>query len=177
MNNVVWMPKATKSLTAVVVMKPIELAEITQAILALRSGKTVLLNLTLMNQLQAQRAIDLVAGANYFMQGKQKRLNESVFLFTPSCVQLSTYPVASWVLRLWQSLPQADLIPPKLAQKLTLLSYPHWCRCPNRSRSRWLCQRHLGLRHLMNNALLLSYWDTTGRKQKNTFSEPLLITV
>ena len=95
MNNVVWMPKATKRKAAVVVMKPIELAEITQAILALRSGKTVLLNLTLMNQLQAQRAIDLVAGANYFMQGKQKRLNESVFLFTPSCVQLSTYPVAS----------------------------------------------------------------------------------
>ena len=95
MNNVVWMPKATKRKAAVVVMKPIELAEITQAILALRSGKTVLLNLTLMNQLQAQRAIDLVAGANYFMQGKQKRLNESVFLFTPSCVQLSTYPVPS----------------------------------------------------------------------------------
>jgi cell division inhibitor SepF len=95
MNNVVWMPKATTRLAAVVVMKPIELAEITQAILALRSGLIVLLNLTLMNQLQAQRAIDLVAGANYFMQGKQKRLNESVFLFTPSCVQLSTYQVAS----------------------------------------------------------------------------------
>ncbi len=89
------MPIATTRLAAVVVMKPIELAEITQAILALRSGLIVLLNLTLMNQLQAQRAIDLVAGANYFMQGKKKRLNESVFLFTPSCVQLSTYQVAS----------------------------------------------------------------------------------
>ncbi len=95
MNNVVWMPNATTRLAAVVVMKPIELAEITQAILALRSGLIVLLNLTQIDSKQAQRAIDLVAGANYFMQGKQKRLNESVFLFTPSCVQLSMYQAAS----------------------------------------------------------------------------------
>lgn len=95
MNNVVWMPTATTKKAAVVVMKPYKLAEITQAILALRSGKTMVLNLTQMDSEQAQRAIDLVTGANYFMQGKQKRLNESVFLFTPSCVQLSTYPVPS----------------------------------------------------------------------------------
>lgn len=94
-NNVIWMPTATTLKAAVVVIKLYDLAEITQAIQALQSGKTVVLNLTGIDSKQAQRAIDLVAGASYFMQGKQKRLNESVFLFTPSCVQLSMYPAAS----------------------------------------------------------------------------------
>ena len=39
---------------------------------------------------QAQRAVDFVAGGTYAIDGHQERIGESIFLFTPSCVQVST---------------------------------------------------------------------------------------
>jgi len=48
------------------------------------------LNLTIMDPDQAQRAVDFVAGGTYAIDGHQERIGESIFLFTPSCVQVST---------------------------------------------------------------------------------------
>jgi cell division inhibitor SepF len=39
---------------------------------------------------QAQRAVDFVAGGTYALDGHQERIGESIFLFTPSCVQVRT---------------------------------------------------------------------------------------
>jgi cell division inhibitor SepF len=39
---------------------------------------------------QAQRAVDFVAGGTYAIDGHQERIGESIFLFTPNCVQVST---------------------------------------------------------------------------------------
>ena len=39
---------------------------------------------------QAQRAVDFVAGGTFAIDGHQERIGESIFLFTPSCVQVST---------------------------------------------------------------------------------------
>ena len=60
-----------------------------QAIQALRERKSVVLNLTIMDPDQAQRAVDFVAGGTYAMDGHQERIGESIFLFTPNCVQVS----------------------------------------------------------------------------------------
>jgi len=49
----------------------------------------VVLNLTMMDPDQAQRAVD-VAGGTYAMDGHQERIGESIFLFTPICVQVTT---------------------------------------------------------------------------------------
>jgi cell division inhibitor SepF len=48
------------------------------------------LNLTMMEPDQAQRAVDFVAGGTYAMDGHQERVGESIFLFTPICVQVTT---------------------------------------------------------------------------------------
>ena len=42
---------------------------------------------------QAQRAVDFVAGGTYAIDGHQERVGESIFLFTPSCVNVtSSFP-------------------------------------------------------------------------------------
>lgn len=89
MNNVIGMPGATNGMSEVMVMEPRTFEEVPQAIRALRERKSVVLNLTIIDPDQAQRAVDFVAGGTYAMDGHQERIGESIFLFTPSCVQVS----------------------------------------------------------------------------------------
>jgi cell division inhibitor SepF len=90
MNNVIGMPGVANSISEVVVMEPRSFEEMPQAIQALRERKSVVLNLTMMDPDQAQRAVDFIAGGTYALDGHQERIGESIFLFTPSCVQVST---------------------------------------------------------------------------------------
>jgi cell division inhibitor SepF len=90
MNNVIGMPGAANGMSEVVVMEPRSFEEMPQAIRALRERKSVVLNLNIMDPDQAQRAVDFVAGGTYAIDGHQERIGESIFLFTPSCVQVST---------------------------------------------------------------------------------------
>ncbi|WP_416674801.1 cell division protein SepF [Egbenema bharatensis] len=89
-NNVIGMPGAVNGMSEVVVMEPRTFEEMPQAIRALRERKSVVLNLTIMDPDQAQRAVDFVAGGTYAIDGHQERIGESIFLFTPNCVQVST---------------------------------------------------------------------------------------
>ena len=42
---------------------------------------------------QAQRAVDFIAGGTFAIDGHQERIGESIFLFTPSCVSVtSSFP-------------------------------------------------------------------------------------
>lgn len=90
MGNVIGMPGAVNGISEVVVMEPRSFEEMPQVIQALRERKSVVLNLTIMDPDQAQRAVDFVAGGTYAIDGHQERIGESIFLFTPSCVQVST---------------------------------------------------------------------------------------
>jgi cell division inhibitor SepF len=90
MSNVIGMPGATNGVSEVVVMEPRSFEEMPQAIQALRERKSVVLNLTIMDPDQAQRSVDFVAGGTYAIDGHQERIGESIFLFTPNCVQVST---------------------------------------------------------------------------------------
>jgi cell division inhibitor SepF len=92
-NNVVGMPGASKwwgGNAEVIVMEPRAFSEMPQVIQSLKDRKSVVLNLTMMNPEEAQRAVDFVAGATYTIDGHQERIGDSIFLFTPSCVQVST---------------------------------------------------------------------------------------
>ncbi len=89
MSNVIGMP-GVNGMSEVVVMEPRTFEEMPQAIRALRERKSVVLNLTIMDPDQAQRAVDFVAGGTYAIDGHQERIGESIFLFTPNCVQVST---------------------------------------------------------------------------------------
>ena len=90
MNNVIGMPGAINGISEVLVLEPRTFEEMPQAIQALRERKSVVLNLTIMDPDQAQRAVDFVAGGTFALDGHQERIGESIFLFTPSCVQVST---------------------------------------------------------------------------------------
>ena len=92
-SKVVGMPGISSSSSEVSLMEPRSFDEMPQAIQALRERKTVILNLTMMDPDQAQRAVDFVAGGTYAIDGHQERVGESIFLFAPSCVNVtSSFP-------------------------------------------------------------------------------------
>jgi cell division inhibitor SepF len=90
LNNVIGMPGLANANSEVVVIEPHSFEEMPQVILALRERKSVVLNLNIMNPEEAQRAVDFVAGGTYAMDGHQERVGESIFLFTPSSVKVSS---------------------------------------------------------------------------------------
>ena len=88
--NVIGMPGISSSAAEVIVMEPRSFDEMPKAIQALRERKTIILNLTMMEPDQAQRAVDFVAGGTFAIDGHQERVGESIFLFAPSCVTVTT---------------------------------------------------------------------------------------
>jgi len=90
LNNVIGMPGLANGNSEVVVIEPHSFEEMPQVILALRDRKSVVLNLNVMNPEEAQRAVDFIAGGTYAMDGHQERVGESIFLFTPSSVKVSS---------------------------------------------------------------------------------------
>ncbi|MDV2996834.1 MAG: Cell division protein SepF [Chroococcidiopsis sp. SAG 2025] len=63
--------------------------QVTQAVQILWQGHLLVLNLTQMDAIQAQRAVDFVAGANYSIDGQQQHLAPGLFLFAPKDVCLA----------------------------------------------------------------------------------------
>lgn len=88
--NVIGMPGLSSTAAEVALMEPRSFDEMPRAIQALRERKTVILNLTMMEPDQAQRAVDFVAGGTFAIDGHQERVGESIFLFAPSCVTVTT---------------------------------------------------------------------------------------
>ena len=89
-SKVVGMPGISSAASEVSLMEPRSFDEMPQAIQALRERKTVILNLTMMDPDQAQRAVDFIAGGTYAIDGHQERVGESIFLFAPSCVNVTS---------------------------------------------------------------------------------------
>ncbi|ABX08323.1 cell division protein SepF [Prochlorococcus marinus] len=88
-SNVIGMPGISTATAEVNLMEPRSFDEMPKAIQALRERKTVILNLTMMEPDQAQRAVDFVAGGTFAIDGHQERVGESIFLFAPSCVSVT----------------------------------------------------------------------------------------
>jgi cell division inhibitor SepF len=89
-SNVIGMPGINNSNAEVVVIEPHSFDEMPQVIQTLKERKSVVLNLNVMDPEEAQRAVDFVAGGTFAIDGHQERIGESIFLFTPSCVKVST---------------------------------------------------------------------------------------
>ena len=88
-SNVIGMPGISTNDSEVSLMEPRSFDEMPRVIQALRERKTVILNLTMMEPDQAQRAVDFVAGGPFAIDGHQERVGESIFLFAPSCVTVT----------------------------------------------------------------------------------------
>lgn len=89
-SNVIGMPGANNGPNEIVVIEPQSFEKMPEVIQALRERKTVLLNLNMMEPDDAQRAVDFVAGGTYAIDGNQERVGESIFLFTPNCVTVTS---------------------------------------------------------------------------------------
>ena len=87
MSKVVKFPTVAHQASEVSVVFPQAFEEMLQVIQSLRNRKVVLLNLSLMAPMLAQRAVDFVAGGTYSLQGEVTQIGPELFLFTPSCVQ------------------------------------------------------------------------------------------
>ena len=114
-SNVIGMPGIASSAAEVALMEPRSFDEMPRAIQALRERKTVILNLTMMEPDQAQRAVDFVAGGTFAIDGHQERVGESIFLFAPSCVTVTSAGAdetsASTILTSRESAPEQDAAP------------------------------------------------------------------
>jgi cell division inhibitor SepF len=89
-SNVISMPTANQITSEVVVVEPRSFDEMAQVVQNLRERKSVIMNLTLMDPADAQRSVDFVAVGTFAIDGHQERIGENIFLFTPSCVAVST---------------------------------------------------------------------------------------
>ena len=56
---------------------------------ALKERKTVILNLQLLDREQSQRIVDFLCGCTHALEGSQRKIGESVFIFTPSNINIS----------------------------------------------------------------------------------------
>jgi len=66
---------------------------IPQAVKAIRDGEAVVLNLSMMEPDQAQRAVDFLAGGSFYGEGHQERVGESIFLFASREYDVTTIEV------------------------------------------------------------------------------------
>ncbi|WP_373481158.1 cell division protein SepF [Geminocystis sp.] len=98
-SNVIGMPGVSTAVNEVVVIEPHTFDEIPQVIQTLREQRCVVLNLNVMEPDEAQRAVDFVAGGTYAIDGHQERIGESIFLFTPRSVKVSTISGSSYQVR------------------------------------------------------------------------------
>lgn len=73
----------------VIVMEPRSFDDAAQIVQYLKEKKTILLNLHLLDKEQSQRTIDFVCGAAHALNGKPQKVDDLVFVFTPSNVTLS----------------------------------------------------------------------------------------
>jgi FtsZ-interacting cell division protein YlmF len=63
--------------------------ELPEVLKDLAAGAIILLNLTMMEPDQAQRAVDFTAGGTFSLKGHQERIGDSIFLFAPRWVSVA----------------------------------------------------------------------------------------
>lgn len=93
-NNVRVLHSARNSYE-VVVFEPRAFNESIQIVEALKSRKTVILNLQLLDREQSQRIVDFLCGCTHALDGSQRKIGEFVFIFTPSNINISQEVVNS----------------------------------------------------------------------------------
>ncbi len=73
----------------VAVYEPRAYNESIQIAQALKERKTVILNLQLLDREESQRIVDFLCGCTHALDGDQRKIGDSVFIFTPSNINLT----------------------------------------------------------------------------------------
>jgi cell division inhibitor SepF len=93
-NKVVDHPSAQPA-SEVLVIEPRAFEESLEIVEHLRSRKSVLLNLHMLDNEGSQRVVDFLSGACHAIDGHQQRIGDGVFLFAPSTVLISSESTSS----------------------------------------------------------------------------------
>ncbi len=88
-------PMANRASHEVVVYEPRAYNESISIVEALKERKTVILNLQLLDREQSQRIVDFLCGCTHALDGKQRKIGDFVFIFTPSNIELTQEMVNS----------------------------------------------------------------------------------
>jgi cell division inhibitor SepF len=86
--KVVDHPSAQAS-SEVMVVEPRTFDEAADIVGHLLARKSVLLNLSMLDNEQAQRIVDFLSGATHAIDGHQQRIGDGVFLFAPATVMIN----------------------------------------------------------------------------------------
>lgn len=89
MNNIIGL-NSSLSQSEMLIVEPKSFDEALDIVESLRSRKAIIINLKGLEQEQAQRLIDFVAGATHALDGNQERVGEGIFLFSPSNVVINS---------------------------------------------------------------------------------------
>jgi cell division inhibitor SepF len=92
--KVVDHPSAQPS-SEVMVIEPRSFDEALEIVEHLRSRRSVLLNLHLLDNEQSQRVVDFLSGATHAVDGHQQRIGDGVFLFAPASVMINSESTSS----------------------------------------------------------------------------------
>jgi cell division inhibitor SepF len=92
--KVVDHPSAQPS-SEVMVIEPRQFEESLEIVEHLRTRKSVLLNLHMLDNEQSQRVVDFLSGACHAIDGHQQRIGDGVFLFAPASVVISSESTSS----------------------------------------------------------------------------------
>ena len=87
--NLRVLPQPKAGAHEVVVIEPKAYNESITIVEALKERKTVILNLQLLDREQSQRIVDFLCGCTHALDGSQRKIGESVFIFTPSNINIS----------------------------------------------------------------------------------------
>lgn len=87
-DNVVSYPGARG--TELMVVEPRSFSEDSMHLIKyLQEGRTIVLNLHLLDKEQAQRLVDFVSGATQALNGHQQKIADTVFIFAPTNISIS----------------------------------------------------------------------------------------
>jgi FtsZ-interacting cell division protein YlmF len=93
-NKVVDHPSAAPS-SEVLVIEPRAFEESLEIVEHLRTRKSVLLNLHMLDNEGSQRVVDFLSGACHAIDGHQQKIGDGVFLFAPSSVVINSESTSS----------------------------------------------------------------------------------
>jgi cell division inhibitor SepF len=84
-----------QAMSEVMVIEPRTFQESLEIVEQLRTRKSILLNLHLLDNDQSQRVVDFLSGATHAIDGHQQRIGDGVFLFAPSSVTINAESTSS----------------------------------------------------------------------------------
>jgi len=98
-NNLKVLSHPAASPYEVMVIEPRSFDEALEVANNLRSRKSLILNLHLLDAEQSQRVVDFVSGATHAIDGHQQKVGEGVFVFTPNNVNISVETEKTRIIR------------------------------------------------------------------------------